>query len=881
MCSTSAGDATVQPLVNRPQERPLHLLGGGLSLNPSLIFALAARRLLQRELQQLCQPGEVPEAPTGAASFAAAASDAICTPVTVEGGNGGDGSVAFLRLRAAPRSGAAGGSGGRGGCVLLRAVGASEEAAGAPRRLSALKESGCWKAASGGIGGGQGKTGAHGADLLLGLPPNTLVVDVSLVQAHAAGAVRRLLQQRQQDDEEAVEAEVEEQQQRRRPQEGKHKPPLCGIYFAAPGDTLVAARGGTGGRGNLAFVSNQNRHPLLGETGSPGERRKLLVLHNFTDFVAVGRMQSGKSMLLRALSAAATASAGPSNPGGTTEHANGGGVAATVHLREVHSPEAAALQAGEQQQQQQQGQQQQWLSAAVPEDVWLPTTEPTVCVIPAPTPQRATPHSPATEQWRSADQKQEQKKGLVDMLYQGITLASTAPIVAIDTPGLVSPATPPIAAARGAIGGAETAGSMLLPAGQQQEEPLQGLSAATAVLLVIDGSLPDPAQECLALRQQLLQVSPQLADLPFIVALNKIDLLQEHQRQQQRDKRKVSSLAESVRTRTGIEDVYPVSALRGDGCGDLLRALRKAAGVAELSAEQQHLVLSRLEQQQQHEQQQKQLGPGAYTLAFLAAYAAAAASGRHSLLLCTVHELQQQQQQPGANLMRRPAAAPPLRISSSSSKKHPYPSFPCLEDPYEWIIVELRDEGALRRLLQTRDVLHASPSFASEDSIRGRRCFELKGPLVSLLTEPVKFNSEAAKLRLYRQLTALGIIERTFTDYAANIGDYLVVGPVLLQLLPLLRHCKGGQRVQHSPLWGGDTWSIFKTDGLPSKEGPDAVAASAAALSGLDEGVAERLKFGATSLTPSVRPYTATDPRAARHRRRVRRKIPKAIRLQR
>lgn len=41
----------------------------------------------------------------------------------------------------------------------------------------------------------------------------------------------------------------------------------------------------------------------------------------------------------------------------------------------------------------------------------------------------------------------------------------------------------------------------------------------------------------------------------------------------------------------------------------------------------------------------------------------------------------------------------------------------------------------------------------------GRRCFELKGPLVSLLTEPVKFNSEAAKLRLYRQLNALGIVD--------------------------------------------------------------------------------------------------------------------------
>ncbi|CDJ35588.1 uncharacterized protein EMH_0004800 [Eimeria mitis] len=880
MSSSSGAGAATAPLVNGPQEPPCRLLGGGLSLNPSLIFALAARRLLQQGLQQIRQLDDAPASAEGAAA-AASVSDVVFSPVTVEGGSGGDGSIAFLRLRAAPRSGAAGGSGGRGGCVLLRAVGASEEAAGAHRRLSALKESGCWRAASGGIGAGQGKTGAHGPDLLLGLPPNSLVVDVSAVQAHAAGKVRRLLQQQQQDDETATEAEVElqSQQQEGHQQQGEQLPPLCCIYFAAPGDTLVAARGGMGGRGNLAFVSNSNRHPLVGETGAPGERRKLLVLHNFSDFVVVGRMQSGKSTLLRALSAVATASAAETNARGAAAHANGSAAGTTAGQRKLRSPEVAPVQPGEQQQQQQQQQQLQWLSAAVPEDVWLPTAEPTICVIPAPTRRTAAPHNLAAEQTPS--------DGLVDMLKQGIALASAAPIVAVDTPGLLPPAPPAAPAATGAVGTApESAESMLMPAGQQQDEPLKGLTAGTSVVLVVDSSLPDPALECVRLRQQLLQESPELADLPFIVVLNKIDMLQQRQSKQQRVSRKLANLVERVKTQTGIGGVYAVSALRGDGCRELFGALRKAAGLDDLSAEQQQLLLSHFKQQhqQQHLQQQKKLGPGAYSLAFLTAYSAAAMSAPHSLLLFSVHELLQQQQQPGATLMRRPAAAPPLRVSTGSSKKHPYPSFPSLEDPYKWIIVERREQGTLQRLLQAREVLHASPDFASEESSRGRRCFELKGPLVSLLTEPVKFNSEAAKLRLYRQLSALGIVERAFTDHGASIGDYLLVGPVLLQLLPLLRHSKGRKKGQQAPLWGGDTWEIFKTDGLPKKGKPESSAFPAAALMGIEESVSERLKdtelpdFEAAPFTPNVRPYTATDPRAVQQRRRVRRKITEAIR---
>lgn len=152
--SDSSPSKTLLP--NTRQEAPCLLLGGGLSLNPALVFALAARRLLKQPLEKLTQGDSGPRAE---AREAAAAAAIVCTPVTVEGGSGGDGSIAFLRLKAAPRSGAAGGCGGRGGCVLLRAVGPLDESSGGLRRFASLLESGCWRAASGATGAGQGKTG--------------------------------------------------------------------------------------------------------------------------------------------------------------------------------------------------------------------------------------------------------------------------------------------------------------------------------------------------------------------------------------------------------------------------------------------------------------------------------------------------------------------------------------------------------------------------------------------------------------------------------------------------------------------------------------------------------------------------------------------------
>lgn len=168
-------------------------------------------------------------------------------------GRGGDGAVSFHREKYRPRGGPDGGNGGRGGSVIL----VVDEGAGS---LSWLKDHPHQRAGAGTAGRSNNRSGADAADLVLPVPPGTVV----------------------RDDEGNLLADL-----------------------PSPGDRFVAAAGGRGGRGNAAFLSDARRAPGFGELGEPGEQHWLgLELRLIADVAVIGLPNAGKSTLVRALSAA-------------------------------------------------------------------------------------------------------------------------------------------------------------------------------------------------------------------------------------------------------------------------------------------------------------------------------------------------------------------------------------------------------------------------------------------------------------------------------------------------------------------------------------------------------------------------------------------------
>ncbi len=174
--------------------------------------------------------------------------------IYVKAGDGGNGAVAFRREAHVPRGGPSGGNGGKGGDVYL-------EADTQANTLIAFTYKMHFKAADGSHGGGKNQTGASGEDLVIRVPVGTVAYEIE-----SGMLVADLIE---------------------------------------PGQRVLVASAGRGGRGNWAFRSAVHQAPRIAENGEPGEERTLrLELKLLADVGIVGIPNAGKSTLLSRISAA-------------------------------------------------------------------------------------------------------------------------------------------------------------------------------------------------------------------------------------------------------------------------------------------------------------------------------------------------------------------------------------------------------------------------------------------------------------------------------------------------------------------------------------------------------------------------------------------------
>jgi len=174
------------------------------------------------------------------------------TTLSVKAGSGGKGCIAFLREKYRPKGGPSGGDGGHGGSIIFQVN----------KQLSTLQDitlNHLYRAKNGANGGGKNMHGKKGKDIIIKIPPGTIIKNAETEQV-----LKDLTGEK---------------------------------------DSYVAAKGGNGGFGNARFKTQRNTAPKIANDGQLGEELKIeLELKVLADVGLVGFPNAGKSTFISKVS---------------------------------------------------------------------------------------------------------------------------------------------------------------------------------------------------------------------------------------------------------------------------------------------------------------------------------------------------------------------------------------------------------------------------------------------------------------------------------------------------------------------------------------------------------------------------------------------------